>query len=89
MTHKDDRVRELFDWVQTKAADGVHYADLVTTLPDRARKRCGLTLRGAIQINVDNRVFAFEETDLIIWFDHDGWHCGEASAAGPPGSMAP
>jgi hypothetical protein len=73
---EDDRVRELFVWVEAEAARGYSVAYIFDELAEYAKTRLGLRLSGPVRHDVAERTvdFSFVGTKLAIRCDPNGWH---------------
>ena len=71
--HKNDRVRELFEWVKERERDGVVAEDMIDEIGGRAMPRYGLELTTHLNAVTGVRQVTFARTNLIIRHDGSEW----------------
>jgi hypothetical protein len=71
--HKDDRARELLEWVKGRESDGVIPSDMVGEIAIEAKKR-GLTPKTmSLNAGTGIREVPFVETELVLVHDGSEW----------------
>ena len=69
---KDDRVRELFEWIGIQGRNGVPYATIAAEMADRART-FGLICWSTLDASESVREFAFRGSKFVIRHGEKGW----------------